>query len=47
MEAIEQSLPYMLGATSSVVFHQDGIECTVRFSLPDGSSRNNRLLVQT
>jgi two-component sensor histidine kinase len=34
MEAIEESLPYMLGATSSVVFHHDGIECTVRFSLP-------------
>jgi len=34
MEAIEESLPYMLGATSAVVFHQDGIECTVRFSLP-------------
>jgi two-component sensor histidine kinase len=44
MEAIEESLPYMLGATSSVVFHQDGIECTVRFSLP---SPNDRLLVQT
>jgi two-component sensor histidine kinase len=38
LEAIEESLPYMLGATSSVVFHPDGVECTVRFSLPEETS---------
>jgi two-component sensor histidine kinase len=30
-ETIERSLPYMLGGTSQVVYHPDGIECTIRF----------------
>jgi two-component sensor histidine kinase len=47
LEAIEESLPYMLAATSSVVFHRDGVECTVQCPLPDGSSRDNSLLAQT
>jgi len=47
LQAIEESLPYMLGATSSIVFHRDGVECTVRFSLPDGSSPDNSRLIQT
>jgi len=47
LEAIEESLPYMLAATSSVVFHRDGVECTVQCPLPDGPSRDDSLLVQT
>jgi two-component sensor histidine kinase len=47
MQAIEESLPYMLGATSALVFHRDGVECTVRFSLLDGSSPDNSRLIQT
>jgi two-component sensor histidine kinase len=46
LEAIEESLPYMLGATSSLMFHRDGVECTVRFSLPDSSSSDNGRLIQ-
>jgi two-component sensor histidine kinase len=48
LEAIEVSLPYMLAATSLVVFHRDGVECTVECLLPDdGPSRDNSLLAQT
>jgi two-component sensor histidine kinase len=40
-EAIERTLPHMLGGETRVEFHSDGVECTVRFPLvrsrkPDG-----------
>lgn len=47
LEAIEVSLPYMLAATSSVVFHRDGVECTVECPRPDDISRGNSLRAQT
>lgn len=33
-EVIEKSLPYMLGGTTDLMFHPDGLECTIRFPLP-------------
>lgn len=33
-ETIEQSLPYMLGGAAAMVFHEDGLECDIRFPLP-------------
>ena len=30
-ETIERSLPYMLGGDADLVFHPDGVECTIRF----------------
>jgi two-component sensor histidine kinase len=30
-ETLERSLPYMVGGTSAVTFHGDGVECTIRF----------------
>jgi len=33
-EAIEESLPYMLGAAVSLLFRSDGVECTVLFPFP-------------
>lgn len=35
-ETIEESLPYMLGGEAKLVYHSDGLECIIRFSLvPD------------
>lgn len=36
---IEQSLPYMLGGSSEIVFHPDGLECVIRLPAPRGRSR--------
>jgi two-component sensor histidine kinase len=30
---IEQSVPFMIGGTSSLTFHADGLECVLRFPL--------------
>ena len=37
-ETIEQGLPYMLGGTSAMTFHPDGLECVIRFPLPNKST---------
>ena len=31
---IEDSLPYILGGTSRLTFHPDGVECVIEFPLP-------------
>ena len=31
---IEDSLPYILGGTSRLTFHSDGVECVMEFPLP-------------
>src|SRR3546814_4904516 len=36
-ETIEQSLPYMIGGTSALAFHPDGLECAIRFPMPKTS----------
>lgn len=33
-QVIERSLPYMLGGTSDLTFHSDGVECVIDFPLP-------------
>ncbi|WP_162912934.1 HWE histidine kinase domain-containing protein [Rhodospirillaceae bacterium SYSU D60014] len=37
-EVIEETVPYMLGGTSALMFHPDGVECTIRFPVPKGSA---------
>jgi two-component sensor histidine kinase/PAS domain-containing protein len=32
---IEDSLPYILGGTSQLTFHPDGVECLIEFPLPE------------
>ncbi len=32
---IEDSLPYILGGTSRLIFHPDGVECLIEFPLPE------------
>ncbi|HZA65762.1 MAG TPA: sensor histidine kinase [Geminicoccaceae bacterium] len=32
---IEESLPYILGGTSHLTFHPDGVECLIEFPLPE------------
>jgi two-component sensor histidine kinase len=34
-QVIESMLPYMLGGTSDLTFHQDGAECLIEFPLPE------------
>jgi two-component sensor histidine kinase len=34
-DTIERSLPRMLGGTSTLTFHPDGVECVIRFPKPD------------
>jgi two-component sensor histidine kinase len=33
-ETLERSLPYMLGGEATVTFHDDGVECRIRFPHP-------------
>jgi two-component sensor histidine kinase len=33
---IEDSLPYILGGTSRLSFHRDGVECVMELPLPRG-----------
>jgi two-component sensor histidine kinase/PAS domain-containing protein len=37
-EIIEKSLPYLLGGTSRLTFHPDGLECAMEFALPPDES---------
>jgi two-component sensor histidine kinase len=35
-ETLERSLPYMLGGEARMIFHGDGVECTIRFPQENG-----------
>jgi two-component sensor histidine kinase/PAS domain-containing protein len=35
VRVIEDSLPYILGGTSRLTFHPDGVECVIEFPLPE------------
>jgi two-component system, chemotaxis family, CheB/CheR fusion protein len=43
-ETLEHSLPYMLGGETTLTFHVDGVDCTIRFpKATDCAGRDNQV----